>query len=733
MRYFLAPYPALRLLAVVVAGIAAGFAFAGGVVFWIVLALSSFLVMVFAFVFCMLKKRATGLCPVTILFYLLFVFSVFALLAGVSYHYVPLRSLIAWSGKNVILAGEVSERPECSAKGAAFQLRVREVYHAGSTTSLDDRAAVFVRLQAGSSFIADQGDRVRVKGRLGLIPPAANAGEYDPRRQSRFRQVYVRIYCAGPWHVILEKKKDGFSFHGRIITPLRKYIAESIDGTIPGERERQFLKGMILGQRDLLQEELYDAFRRTGTAHVLAVSGLHVALLAFGINACLQRLKVTPAGRWISFILLLAVLAVYSSVTGNAPSVQRAAIMSLVLIGGEALGRKAYPVNSLAASDVLILLFDPMSLFNPGFIMTNAAVLGILALYEPLGLIVPAGKGLLRKMPGLLWKSFSVTLAAMAGVAPVIAWFFGTFSLAGIFANLPVVLFSNLAMYAVLPMLLFNGFASGPALLFGMSAFVFAQLTLFFTVLFNRMPMANIPVHPASAEVLIIYAALAAVVWSVSRRAWGMVVTSVLLAANLLLWYEVVRPRPHPPGILTVNLGRNLATLVCSGSETVLVDAGRSSGDMERILLQVDRNGLMKPSAVVQFLSPDTLVRRAPAQRRMPSDSSSLLLSTIVVSRPAENVLRIESRKGRLLLVSGLSRIEAVQEERGAVVMIWAYRFAGKHYRELETWFASTRPERLILVPGPFLSSAEKGLLERFAATHPETLIRSRTGQIVIR
>lgn len=729
MRYFLSSHPSVRLVACAVPGILAGLYLP--TLPWVWLALS----LVFcALTFLMLfveRRRPESKCllPLSVIFYLSMVFSAFALHAFFLFSSVPVPSLLSWVGRDVILSGEVEGRPEFSATGAGMQLHVREVFEAGRSTPVDDRAKIFVRLSSPGMFKVQEGDFIRVKGRPGLIAPATNLGEYDPRQQNRLRKLYVQIFCPGPWGVLREPPPHRFSIFRSLIDPLRNYLAGSIDARFPAGREQQFVKSMILGDRDLLPEELYDAFRRTGTAHVIAVSGLHVALLAYAVNLLLQRLKVTTFGRWFSFVLFVLALATYCLVTGNAPSIQRAAIMSAMMIGGNTLGRKTWPLNSLAASDLVILLINPLDLFNPGFLMTNGAVVGILTLYGPLSKVVPTGKSMLRKLCSALWSSFCVSLSAMAGVSPVIALYFGTFSVAGIVANLPVVFFSNLAMFAALPLFLFHGVAGVPASLFGMCSWLFAKLTLFFTLLCSQMPMASIEVRPDMFDVMVFYVALAVALLALGRKAWGMGVIAVLVGMNLVLWHELLRPQPKPPSVVTVNLGKEMALLFSSGSETVLVDAGRRRGSWERVRRQVDAWGFPAPSAVVRFHSPDSIIGAVPVSRRLNAAGKSLALSSVFVTRLEEKTVRIDSRRHSMLLVSGMERLMNVQGQKTDLLVLWMYRFTGKQWLELDLWLKLCGPQRVLLVPGPFMTAAQKVLLQRFAAGRPGVEVRSKSAQ----
>lgn len=727
MRYFLPAYPAARLLVCAVAGIMAAISLPVDPFVWLAVAFFACVLTGILLVAGRNRPPYGRLSLLSAFFYLTAVFSAFAFHASAVYRFAPSPSLLSRVGRDVILSGFIDGRPVDGNGVTTMKLRVTEVFEDGRTAAISDRAKVVVRMPKGEKARFQDAEFVRVKGRPGLIPVAANRGEYDPRFQNRLKGIHVQMFCAGPWCVLREPPKPGFSLYGSVVNPLRHYLAEALDRRLPDGDERQFVKSMILGERDYLSEELNDAFRRTGTAHVLAVSGLHVALLAYAVNLCLQRLKVTPAGRWLAMLLLVSIIALYSFVTGNAPSIKRAAIMSAMMIGGGTLGRKSYAVNSLAASDLVILLFDPFDLLNPGFVMTNGAVLGILALFRPIAALVPDGKALYRRILYLVWEAFAVGLSAMIGVSPVIAWYFGTFALAGIVANLPVVLFSNLAMYAALPLFLFHGIGGWIASLFGATTWLFARVTLFFTEWFSRMPLASIDARPALFEVAVFYLTFAFAFHALVNRAWGRAAVSVLAGLNLLLWHGLFTPTPQAPQVVTVNLGREMAVLYSSGGETCLVDAGRREGSWERLSRQSDSWGLAMPVAAASIFSPDPVIKRLPVSL-LPSGSGSLARPAFVVRRLDDKALRIDSKSHSLLLVSGLKRLEA-QRADGADVVFWVYRFTGKEWRRLDSWIAEARPRRMLVVPGPFMTAAQRELLRRYAAPRPQVEVRSRSRQ----
>ena len=728
-----APYPAVRLLCLVISGILVGVNLSLPVEGWLLLCTLAFVALLAGMLYEKRHNQAPFPLFFTALSYSLFVLFSFAALSDYRLNYAPRDGLLRFAGKNVLLYGRIADRPNFSKTGVGWIMEVEELFEDGKIIKLQDRAKIFMRSAEKPDVRIAYGDMVRVKGKLDLVAEAANRGEFDPRRAARMKQLSVQLYCAGPWQVQHEGEPRLNAFERFIVQPVYDYIARSLEELMPEGEERKLAAGVLTGERETMSEEVFEAFKLTGTAHILAVSGLNVGLLALVIQIFLQRFKATTAGRWLSFVLFCFILLVYCYVTGNSASVKRAAFMSLVLIGGETLGRKSYPVNSLALADLLILLFDPFDLLNPGFLMTNGAVLAILLIYPSFVNSQQKGKGILRALGRFLLSGLMVTIAAIIGVSPVIAYYFGTFSLISILANIPVVLFSTLLMYALVPMLLLNLVSGYVASFFAATSFFLAELTLRSALWFSRFPFASITLRPDAIEVLLYYMLLASLLFFGYRRVWGKFSVSLLLGLNLLFWYSfVLRPRPAAPDMVTVNLGRNLVTLFSSGSETVQIDAGRAVRDQKRIAQQIDEYGVAAPEAVVQFYTPDSLIAKVPARRCMLQADTTLSLPSMVIVRPAEKVLKLWSRERSLLIVSGTSRLKEEELYKADIAFLWVYRFAPKQQQQITSWFNYARPKRCILVPGSFLPRAHLALMQRFAAARPGVEVRSKTRQVVV-
>ena len=209
---------------------------------------------------------------------------------------------------------------------------------------------------------------------------------------------------------------------------LREKLAENMD-MIFSEQSAPVVKAMFLGVKDELPQELRDSFSRTGIAHILAISGLHIAVISYAINFLLKKLR---AERRLRFSILICLLLFYATITGFAPSILRAVLMTIFVVIGRWKLKDRDTLTFLSAALVMTLLFNTAQLFGAGLTMSYGVVFGILCLNPPF-------LRLLRKIRFdrvRLDSPVSTSLSATAAVFPMTAYYFNNIALAAPVANL---------------------------------------------------------------------------------------------------------------------------------------------------------------------------------------------------------------------------------------------------------------------------------------------------------
>ncbi|HPN38032.1 MAG TPA: DNA internalization-related competence protein ComEC/Rec2 [Melioribacteraceae bacterium] len=208
------------------------------------------------------------------------------------------------------------------------------------------------------------------------------------------------------------------------------------------------LRGLILGDRGALDENIKDEFAKVGVAHVLAVSGLHVGLIVYILLLLFGRFKLT-----FRYLLTIIVLILYCYITGNSPSVVRATIMGVVFLLCKYLNRDYAGLNSLFLSLFIILLFNPGELFNVGLQLSFISVLTII-------LVGNAADNYLRKFN--LNNTFKkilllllITLACQITTLPILLIYFHQISLIAIISNIFVIpLISLILIFGIVSLII---------------------------------------------------------------------------------------------------------------------------------------------------------------------------------------------------------------------------------------------------------------------------------------
>jgi competence protein ComEC len=169
------------------------------------------------------------------------------------------------------------------------------------------------------------------------------------------------------------------------------------------------LRAMLLGQQNELNEEQILLFRQSGTMHIFSISGLHIAVIAGGLQAVLSLLRLPRA---VQFPLGLATLWLYVDITGAAPSAVRAFVMVAFLQSAFVLRVPANPVAALTASVFLVLLAAPLQIFSASFQMSYGIVAALLLLGLPLADAWEAKWTPFRDLPAVTWRWWQSGLSA---------------------------------------------------------------------------------------------------------------------------------------------------------------------------------------------------------------------------------------------------------------------------------------------------------------------------------
>lgn len=449
----------------------------------------------------------------------------------------------------------------------------REVVRARITVPHTGSRAVSVQPRAGDLWL--------LRGSVEPFPRPRNPGEMNYGAVLSMSGIDAVIRARRAERVPASPGFDAHTMLGRVQSLAYAWI----DRLHVGDRSA-FLKGVILGYRADLAEDLKSAFLATGTVHILAVSGGNVALIALValVMAGLARLR-----RRSAFAAAVAAVLFYAWVTGSSPSVVRASIMAIVVLTAGVTGRRADVFQSLAVAAVLLLMLDPRSLFDVGFQLSFISVLAIVIgspLLEPWLNRLPEeirDYEVVRATVQLL----AVSAAAQVGTLPLTMSIFGQVSLVSVVANLAVVPLSGVALVlGVIELLVMPISFSAASVYAGVNDLVM-DLLLGIVRVGAAAPMAAVEsFRPDQWTMAALYAFLGVLACRTLpglRR--GLLVLACALSV-VAIWRPVAAAGRTLAEVITIDVGQGDAHLIrTAGGANVLVDAGPSESVAERTIL----------------------------------------------------------------------------------------------------------------------------------------------------
>lgn len=324
---------------------------------------------------------------------------------------------------------------------------------------------------------------------MGHIQPFAPIGSVNTFNYNRYmyNQGYAGVVFIDPDYC---EVSENTSFSIKIAAlKCKQLILQFYKSLDLNDKELALLSGITIGYKSDFPEDLLQSFRATGTAHILAVSGLHVGIVYFLLNFLFAPIRSAK----FKIPLLLLLLWLYVFVVGLPASAIRAAIMLTLYSIGCAFGYRSYNINSIFAAAFFILIFSPFSLFDLGFQFSFMAVLSI-CLFMPLLMAKFKSRNALSRF---IYNTFTISLAAQIGILPISIYYFGSLPVYFLFANVLIVPLLTLFFYDVLLLILLASvgkivgvanLAYMPTLIFKRSAGWIIQVVEFF----ENLPYATI-------------------------------------------------------------------------------------------------------------------------------------------------------------------------------------------------------------------------------------------------
>jgi competence protein ComEC len=357
-----------------------------------------------------------------------------------------------------------------------------------------------------------------------------------------YKQGYIgNIFTTGPEirFVKLVKQKQGNKFIQHLINPMRRYFFKTVDQFFDKD-EKDLLLGMLIGETRGMSKTMRTTFADAGVAHILAVSGLNVAIMIGVLLLLLPIFRIR--GIW-ELIAIIIITLLFLSIVGFKPSAFRAGLMAICASLGLFLERRYDALNGVFIAAIFILLLSPQALFDIGFQLSFSAVIVIILIapkiYDAIkGKNTPKFIGLYIILPSI------VSFAACIGTAPIILYHFFRLPVLSVFANLLIVPLVSIATPLGFLVVLINLFWHGLSGIFANTLWLSLKLVILISNKFANLSFAVIePGRPSILLIILFYLTITMLLFWKNNLFRKISLAIILIGINVLVWQKVLQPK----------------------------------------------------------------------------------------------------------------------------------------------------------------------------------------------
>ena len=497
-------------------------------------------------------------------------------------------------GANVTVSGTVTELPTEAYGRFYYVIETDSVAAAPDSENLSNVPQnIKIRVSSTNAIELDAYDRLTAK--VHLSRPTGSDEGLNTRNYYAAKNIYLTgfVYDYQPYTVTAGENRPLYYY----ALKTREKMTQAIRALLP-PRQSSLVCGVLLGDKSGLDDTVQDDFRTAGVSHLLAVSGLHMAIIGQFLLWTLLYFGVPRRGA--ALISSLGVFC-FMAVTGFAPSVVRAGVMSILYLLGIGIRKQADPFNSLGFAMLVMTVPNPFAAGDTGLLLSCSATLGILLLAGKIQACLNRWTdraGVFRKLFHGVNSILAATVSATLFTSPIIAVTFGELSLIGPLSNVLMTFPATLmllcgflvSIFYYLPVV---DFLSMP---FGLGAGILANYLMDCSHWLASLPMASIPVTQEVLFALLLAFSVTAVVIVMIR--WkGFRLRFAACAAAFLLLCMVFGAGLNPDEVLEIgvlNTGNGSSVVLVRNHQAAVLCSGGGNGAYTRIDSYLRRRGIKR-------------------------------------------------------------------------------------------------------------------------------------------
>ncbi|KAA5533135.1 ComEC family competence protein [Taibaiella lutea] len=414
----------------------------------------------------------------------------FVFLGGIICYLQNDSNITSWYGKYLnrrqALKIQLDETPIEKPKTLLLKTSVKAISINNKWIAAEGKLWVYVYKKNNNKQF-NNGQTFIIPNELVEIKSSGNPFAFDQSKYANRNGLYHQCFLSNEKILLLDSNNSKSSLISNLRTSLKNVISKNIEDTTT----KALILAMVVNDRTQLEPELVNAYSLTGTTHIIAISGMHVILLASIILFIIGKIPLRHVKN-SRYLWAMVLVWIYIAITGFPPSAVRAAVMFSLYAIGNSLKRDSQQVNTWAASGFILLCYNPYWIYDVGFQLSFLAVLSILLFTKSIVEWWQPKNHILD----VLWKTIAIGISVQILVFPLVIYYFNQFPLMGFIANIPAGLFSTILMIGTIILITINSL--------GLSAIWIGKLLTYLTKAFHSFLFILSELSPESFRMLYI-------------------------------------------------------------------------------------------------------------------------------------------------------------------------------------------------------------------------------------